>query len=100
MEHEWLNNIIFIKYNPKLKMKQKEREKRDHYNSIELFDMDSDNEWLTENSYPLFEDEEDENSNDLVAPVFSWKDLSDYFLEQDIGTSSKKRKRGINFILL
>jgi hypothetical protein len=72
MEHERLNNIVFIKYNLKLEMRQKEREtKGDHYNPIELSDMESDNEWLTENPQPLFEDEEDENNNDPVTPVFS-----------------------------
>jgi hypothetical protein len=50
MKHERLNNIIFLKYNLKLKMRQKEREKKeDHYNPIELSDMKSDNEWLTRN---------------------------------------------------
>jgi hypothetical protein len=62
--------------------------------------MESDKEWLTGNLQPLFEDEEDENSNDPVAPVLSWKDLSDCLLEQDVGTTSKKRKRGTNFIIL
>jgi hypothetical protein len=32
--------------------------------------MESDNEWLTENPQPLFEDE-DENNNDPVVSVFS-----------------------------
>jgi hypothetical protein len=53
--------------------------------------MESDNEWFTGNSQPLFEDEKDENSNDPVAPVFSSKDLSECLLEQDIDITSKKR---------
>jgi hAT family C-terminal dimerisation region len=89
MEHERLNNIVFIKYNLKLEMRQKEREKRET-TIIQL-------------NYPIWSrimNGSLEICNDPVAPVFSWKDLSECLLEQDIDTTSKKRKRGTNFILL
>jgi len=102
LEHERLNNIVFVKYNLRLERRQKEREmKGDHYNSIELSDMDSDDEWITEKETLVLQDESDIEAPIpfiLVAQDYLWKDLSECFMEEDVGTS-KKRKQGIALFL-
>jgi hypothetical protein len=75
-------------------MRQKEREKKETTTIQVNYPI-----WsrITNDSLKirnLFLNMKNENSNDAVAPVFSWKDLSNCFLKQDVGTTSKKRKRG------
>jgi hAT family C-terminal dimerisation region len=88
MEHERLNNLVFIKYNIKLERRQREREKQgDHYDPISLSDMESDDEWITEKEAPTLANE---------ASDFSWMEISDCLREDEGGSGScKKKKRGI-----
>jgi hypothetical protein len=97
LEHERLNNIIFVKYNLRLERRQKERKmKGDHYNPIELLDMNSGDEWITEKQTPVLQDESDIEAPIYFIPVaqdYSWKDLSECFIEENVGTRQEKKMR-------
>jgi hypothetical protein len=56
--------------------------------------MDSDDEWIAEKETPVLQDE-----SDIEAPIpfihvaqdYSWKDLSECFMEEDVGTIKKRK---------
>ena len=48
-----LKELVFVKYNLRLEMRQRIREKRgDSYNPICLLDMESDDKWIAEKENP------------------------------------------------
>ncbi|XP_061352114.1 uncharacterized protein LOC133297067 [Gastrolobium bilobum] len=82
LEQQRLNALVFVKYNLQLEIRQKQREgKGDTYDPICLSDLDSDEEWITEQEEPCLMDEE------------SCMDVHECF-NVDEGDQSKKRKRG------
>ncbi|XP_061358412.1 uncharacterized protein LOC133302621 [Gastrolobium bilobum] len=82
LEQQRLNALVFVKYNLQLEIRQKQREEKgDTYDPICLSDLDSDEEWITEQEEPCLMDEE------------SWMDVHECF-DTDEGDQSKKRKRG------
>ncbi|XP_061360438.1 uncharacterized protein LOC133304421 [Gastrolobium bilobum] len=82
LEQQRLNALVFVKYNLQLEIRQKQREEKgDTYDPICLSDLDSDEEWITEQEEPCLMDEE------------SWMDVHECF-NVDEGDQSKKRKRG------
>jgi len=85
LEQQRLNALVFVKYNLQLEMRQKDREEKwDTYDPICLSDIESNDEWITENE-------------SLCLPKdVSWMDIHESFTLEE-GAPSKKRKRGIYF---
>ncbi|XP_061357381.1 uncharacterized protein LOC133301719 [Gastrolobium bilobum] len=82
LEQQRLNDLVFVKYNLQLEMRQKEREKKgDTYDPICLSDLESDDEWIAEQEEPCLMDGD------------SWMDIQDSFNIEE-GDQNKKRKRG------
>ncbi|XP_028115745.1 uncharacterized protein LOC114313574 [Camellia sinensis] len=83
LEQQWLNALVFVKYNIQLELRQIKRQERgETCDPICLSDMESDDEWITEKEDPcLLEDH-------------SWMDIQECFKDDEGATSSKKRKRG------
>nr|XP_043623309.1 uncharacterized protein LOC122595077 [Erigeron canadensis] len=82
LEQQWLNALVFVKYNINLETRlQKRKERGETYDPICLSDMESDDEWITE------------KENVCLPKDISWMHVQEFF-QEDEETSSKKRKRG------
>jgi hypothetical protein len=83
LEQQRLNDLVFVKYNLQLEMRQKSREEKgETYDPICLFDIELDDEWITEKEDPCL-------------PIdSSWMDIHESFGFEE-GAPNKKRKRGI-----
>ena len=83
MEQQRLNAFVFVKYNIQLELRQAKREKRgENYDPICLSDMESDEEWITEQENPCLPQDN------------SWMDANECF-EDDGGIQPSNNRRGI-----